>query len=279
MVPATYARLLAAAGPRTAAARAGHQRIFRGPTSSQYYLELNTARPLFRDARVRRAVAHALDRPALLRAVAGAHAGAPNDQFLVPGAPGFRDAQIYRLGGPDFAHARAEAKAARGRVVLWVPASPWAYVQPQDMVTSLRRSLRSIGLELVVEKFDNLESRLAAPGAAWDLILFGDWGPDYPDPSSTLNHLFETGYPAADGVRPSRPTDPALDRDLRAAARLSGLARLNAYARLDERLSREGAAVIPIGRYDQLDAFSERVGCQRFHPLYGIVLGALCFRH
>ena len=32
-------------------------------------------------------------------------------------------------------------------------------------------------------------------------------------------------------------------------------------------------------RYDQLDAFSERVGCQRFHPLYGIVLGALCFRH
>jgi hypothetical protein len=36
--------------------------------------------------------------------------------------------------------------------------------------------------------------------------------------------------------------------------------------------------VIPIGRRDQLDSFSERIGCQTFHPLYGIVLGALCFR-
>jgi peptide/nickel transport system substrate-binding protein len=68
MTPATYARLLATAGPGTPAARAGRQRIFRGPTSAQYYLMLNTARPLFRDARMRRAVAHALDRPALLRA-------------------------------------------------------------------------------------------------------------------------------------------------------------------------------------------------------------------
>ena len=229
---------------------------------------------------MRRAVAHALDRPTLLRALAGAHAGPPNDQFLVPGAPGFRDARIYRLDGPDFARARTEARAPRGRAVLWLTSYPWAYDQPQDIVTSLRRSLRGIGLELVVEKLDNLESRLAAPGAAWDLFLFGDWGPDIPDPSDTLNHLFETGYPAADGVTLSvtlRVADPALDRDLRAAARLSGRARLDAYARLDERLGRDGAAVIPIGRRDQLDSFSERVGCQTFHPLYGIVLGALCF--
>jgi peptide/nickel transport system substrate-binding protein len=231
---------------------------------------------------MRRAVAHALDRPALLRALAGEHAGAPNDQFLVPGAPGFRDVRIYRRDGPDFPRARAEATARRGRAVLWLNPYPWAYIQPQDFVTSLRRSLRAIGLELVVEKPDNLdESHVTAPGAAWDLFLFGDWGQDYPDPSDTLNHLFETGYQAADGVTLSTApgiADPALDRDLRAAARLSGHARLDAYSRLDERLARDGVPVIPIGRLDQLDSFSERVGCQTFHPLYGIVLGALCFR-
>gem|GEM_PF-1396546 len=281
MTEATYARLLAAAGPGTPAARAGRQRIFRGRTSRQYHLVLNTGRPLFRDARLRRAVAHALDRPALLRALAGAHAGAPNDQFLVPGARGFRDARIYRLDGPDFARARAEAGRARGRAVLWLPSYEYVYIQPQDLVASLRRSLRGIGLELVVEKLDNLGPRIiTAPGAAWDMFLFGDWGPDYRDPSDTLNHLFETGYPAADDVTLSATpgvADPALDRDLRAAARLSGRARLDAYARLDERLSR-GGAVIPIGRIDQLDSFSERVGCQTYHPLYGMVLGALCFR-
>jgi ABC-type oligopeptide transport system substrate-binding subunit len=160
-----------------------------------------------------------------------------------------------------------------------MPSNPWAYDQPQDVVTSLRRSLRGIGLELVVEKLDDLESRIAAPGAAWDLFLF-EWGQDYPDPSATLNHLFETGYPAADGVTLSalHLADRAYDGDLRAAARLSGRARLDAYARLDERLSRAGSAVIPIGRRDQLDSFSERVGCQTYHPLYGIVLGALCLR-
>jgi peptide/nickel transport system substrate-binding protein len=282
MVEATYARLRTAAGPGTPAALAGRQRIFRGRTSLQYHLVLNTARPLFRDARMRRAVAHALDRPALLRALAGEHAGAPNDQFLVPGAPGFRDARIYRLDAPEFARARTDATAPRGRAVLWLNTYPWAYIQRQDFVTSLRRSLRGIGLELVVGKPDNLdESHVTAPGAAWDLFLFGDWGPDVPDPSDTLNHLFETGYPAADGVTLSATlrVDPAFDRDLRAAARLSGDARLDAYARLDERLSRDGVPVIPIGRLDQLDAFSERVGCQTFHPLYGIVLGALCFRH
>jgi DNA-binding SARP family transcriptional activator/ABC-type oligopeptide transport system substrate-binding subunit len=280
MTPATYARLLLTAGPGTPAARAGRQRIFGGRTSDQLYLLLNAARPLFRDARLRRAVAHALDRPALLRAYIGAaHAGAPNDQFLVPGALGFRNARIYRLHRPDVVRARAEAGRARGRAVLWLNSYEWAYEQPQDLVTSLRRSLRSIGLELVVKKLDDL-SRVTAPGAAWDLSLL-DFQPDLPDPSDTLNHLFETGYPAADGLTPSATThsaDPALDRDLRAAAGLSGRARLDAYARLDERLARDGAAVIPIGRLDQLDSFSERVGCQTFHPLYGIVLGALCFR-
>jgi ABC-type oligopeptide transport system substrate-binding subunit/DNA-binding SARP family transcriptional activator len=280
MTPATYDRLLAVAGPGTPAAHAGRQRIFGGRTSDQLYLMLNAGRPLFRDARMRRAVAHALDRPALLRAFIGAaHAGAPNDQFLVPGAPGFRDARIYRLDRPDVVRARAEAGHARGRAILWLNAYEWAYDQPQDLVTSLRRSLRGIGLELVVKKLVDL-SRVTAPGAAWDLSLLV-FRPDLPDPSDTLNHLFETGYPVADGLTPSATThsaDPALDRDLRAAARLSGRARLNAYARIDERLSRDGAAVIPIGRLDQLDSFSERVGCQTFHPLYGIVLGALCFR-
>jgi ABC-type transport system substrate-binding protein len=279
MVEDTYARLLAAAGPGTPAARAGRQRIFRGPTTDQFYLVLNTSRPLFGQPGLRRAVAHALDRPALMRALVGAQAGAANDQFLVPGAPGFRDAMINRLDAPDLARARAEAGGTRGRAVLWLPSFELAFDEPQDLVTSLRRSLRGIGLELVVEKLDDIGARLGEPGAAWDLSLL-EFEPELADPSSTLNHLFETGYPAADGLTSrttSRLSDPAVDRELRRAARLSGPARLDAYARLDERVAKL-AAIVPIGRYDQLDSFSERIGCQTFHPVYGMILGALCFR-
>ena len=280
MVEATYARLLAAAGPGTPAARAGRQRIFRGPTSDQFYLVLNTSRPLFRQPRLRRAVAHALNRPALLRALEGAQGGTPSDQYLVRGHPGFRDARIHRLGGPDLERARAEASGAGGRVVLWLPSFELVYDEPQDLVTSLRASMRAIGLELVVEKIDDFGPRVSAPHAAWDLSLL-EFEPELPDPANTINQLYEAGYPAASGITTAvthRLTDAALNRELRAAARLSGRARLDAYARLDERLARDVAALIPIGSYDQLDSFSERIGCQTFHPVYGMILGALCFR-
>jgi DNA-binding SARP family transcriptional activator/ABC-type transport system substrate-binding protein len=280
MVEATYKRLLAAAGPGTAAARAGRQRIFRGPISVQFLLVLNTSRPLFRDVRLRRAVLHAVDRPALLRGLDGANAGGGNDQFLVPGAPGFRDAAVARLGAPDIARARREAgRGPHGRAVLWVPSFGYAFDEPQLIVDSLRRSLRAIGIELVVERLDDLGERIGAPDAGWDLSVLV-FEPETADPSSTLNHLFETGYPAADGITSavtSRLSDPAVDRELRAAARLSGAARLAAYARADARLARL-AAIVPVGRIDQLDSFSERVGCQRFHPVYGMILGALCLR-
>jgi DNA-binding SARP family transcriptional activator/ABC-type transport system substrate-binding protein len=280
MVEPTYHRLLESAGPGTPAARAGRQRIFRGPTADQYYLVLNTARPLFRDVRMRRAVGHALDRPALLRALAESQAGAPNDQYLVPGRPGFRDAKVNRPSGPDFRRARALANGASGRVVLWLPSFELAFDQPQDLVASLRRSMRAIGLELVVEKIDDYGPAASAPGAPWDLSLL-EFEPETTDPSSTLNQLYENGYPTAGGITPAMTTrlaDPSLDRRLHAASLLSGRARLDAYARLDAELARDVAALIPIGRYDQLDSFSERVGCQRFHPVYGMILGALCLR-
>ena len=76
--------------------------------------------------------------------------GAPTAVSVVPGAPGFRDGRIYRLGGPDFVRARTEAKGRRGRAVLWLPSNEYWSIQPQDIVTSLRRSFRAIGLELVV---------------------------------------------------------------------------------------------------------------------------------
>jgi ABC-type oligopeptide transport system substrate-binding subunit len=281
MVEPTYHRLLESAGPGTPAARAGRQRIFRNTTADQFYLVLNTSRPLFRGARMRRAVSHALDRPALIRALVESQAGGGSDQYLVPDRQGYRDAPVNRLDGPDPARARALAKSASGRVVLWIPSFELAFDQPQDLVTSLRSSMRAIGLELVVERIDDFGPRVSTPDAAWDLSLL-EFEPENPDPSTTLNQLVQTGYPTATGITTAMTTrlvDPSLDRRLRAASRLSGRARHDAYARLDAEIARDVAALIPIGHVDQLDSFSERVGCQAYHRVYGMILGALCLRN
>lgn len=59
------ARLARLYGPHGAGARSGHQRFFTHRAAWVDYLTLNTKRPLFASARMRRAVAHAVDRRAL----------------------------------------------------------------------------------------------------------------------------------------------------------------------------------------------------------------------
>ena len=98
-------------GPASAAPRTGQQRYFVNPWMDVEYLVFNTARPLFASARLRRAVNYALDRRALVQHhFALLTADAATDHYLVPGIPGYRPVDIYPLGGPDLAKARAAGR-------------------------------------------------------------------------------------------------------------------------------------------------------------------------
>ena len=76
-----------------------HHRFFENPSTVVDFLVLNTTRPLFANARLRRAVNFAIDRKALaaLQGVDGPLR--PTDQYLPPNMPGYRDVRIYPLGG------------------------------------------------------------------------------------------------------------------------------------------------------------------------------------
>src|SRR5262249_37580019 len=100
-------RLAARYGPGSAAAKAGTQQYFVNPSLSLDFITLNAHRPLFRGARLRRAVSYAIDRKLLARigSAVGAGVETPTDQYLPPGMPGFKDAHVYPLT-PDLAAAR-----------------------------------------------------------------------------------------------------------------------------------------------------------------------------
>jgi hypothetical protein len=115
---------------------------------------------------------------------------------------------------------------------------------------------------------ETLYARLAKPGEPFDLAYEGWIGAPDPD---VLNFLVESGQtaPALD--------DPAFRKRLTEAARLTGVARYQAYAELDNDLAREAAPLVAIGNLANHDFFSARVGCQSFGP-YGIDFSALCLR-
>jgi peptide/nickel transport system substrate-binding protein len=257
-------------GLRSPAARAGRQRYFTGPGAVLHYYAFNMHRGLFADARMRRAVNFALDRRALAAKVPiPPGPGRPTDQFKVPGTPGFRDAAIYPLGGPDVQSARRLAGGRRGRAIL-------VTCNLDDCVADarvVRSNLAAIGIEVEVRAVA-IDEMFALQGRrdGWDIGLT-NWFPDHADPSDAVGPIF--------GVPESKPTwlrTGALSDRVGAALRIVDVReRAEAIARLDAELARAGAAA-PFATAVTTDFFSDRIGCQVHQPIYGISLGALCIR-
>ena len=251
----------------------GKRQYFVNPTLSLDYFALNTHRPLFSDVRLRQAVNYAIDRDTL------AHLGTPayqplpeppTDQYLPPGMPGYRGARIYP-DRPDPAKARqlVQSAHASGRTaVLYTVKNPPG---PQ-MAQIVKNNLGAIGIHAEIHAFPtgNLFSRLAKPGEPFD-ISYAGWYADHPDPSQMLNWLLDgsAGIPSLN--------DPAYQRRLAAATKLSGPQRYLTYGDLDLDLTRNAAPLAAYGNTSSHDFFSARIGCQTF-GIYGMDLAALCIR-
>ena len=120
---------LAPGGPldrRFGASRGGRYRV--APAPGVDMIAFNTRRPLFRDARVRRAVNYALDRKAL----AAVWGEPPTDRYVPPVVSGPRSDPVYPLSGPDLASAR---RLLRGRA----PASATAVLLRRAIERAHRR--------------------------------------------------------------------------------------------------------------------------------------------
>jgi ABC-type oligopeptide transport system substrate-binding subunit len=79
VAPGQIASLIAQYGPESPAAKQGKQQYFINPMLGFSYLALITTRPNFRNVKVRKAIAYAIDRPALIRQ-GGPRTAVPADQ-------------------------------------------------------------------------------------------------------------------------------------------------------------------------------------------------------
>ena len=273
-IPALAAGLAPRFGPGTAAAAHSRQQYFVTPTLDLQYFFLNTHRTLFSDVRVRQAVNYAIDRRALAATGNAAQAlpDTPTDHYLPPGMPGYRAAHVYPLT-PDLAKARqliTAAHAAGRTAVLYTLNFPAALEQAQIVKNDLAR----IDLQVQIHTLGSTpywSLLLPNPRAPFDLAYNG-WDADYTDPDDFLNNLIASG---AWGP-PLR--DPVAQRELAAAARLSGPERYLTYGALDLDLARNVAPLAAYGNALNRDFFSARIGCQTYNDTYGMDLAALCTR-
>ena len=263
------ARLAGRYGPGSRTAVAGRQQYFETPGLSVLSLMLNMRRPLFADARMRRAVNFAIDRRALA-AEPGINAKArPTDQYIPPGIPGFADVTVYPLGTPNVEAARRLAGARRRPAVLLTCTAP-PCARHAQIITD---NLAAIGIDVESRRVPlrQIFERITNPDEPFDIATFGYFA-DYADPFNFVNLLFGEGglYTTA--------TDRSFDSRMSAAAGRAGEARLAAYARLDADLARTIAPGAAYANGVTTHLFSARIGCQFRHPIHGIDLGTLCLR-
>jgi ABC-type transport system substrate-binding protein len=246
------------------------RRYFFPPGSLTRFLFFNTRSGAFRDLRLRRAVALALDR----RVIAAAEGGAkPASLLLAPGLPGYQRRDVYPAT-PQLGRARALVGKRRVHVVLETQAE-----SPKPEIAAIvRKDLARIGIDVRVRAVADPWSDAKKPGSDVDVLLDG-WAPDYPDPFDFLNVLLDPE--AGLGFEPPFFTDPRWLARLRAAARFEGESRARAYAQLDLALAR---GPLPMVALDQVGSspqlFSGRVRCHTFLPLFGGIadIASFCLR-
>jgi ABC-type oligopeptide transport system substrate-binding subunit len=249
--------------------------FFVKPTLEFDYLALNTDRPLFKgNINLRKAVAFAVDRPAMLRQ-RGAFAGVRTDQYLPPGMSGFKNVNLYPLGGSNYTKAKslAQGHTGSGKAVLYTANRGAAVNQAQI----LQFNFKQLGIDLDVKQFARAVQfeKEGTRGEPFDIGLEG-WGADYADPFDFINILLD-GNTIRDtnNVNFSYFNDPKYNKQMEAAAKLSGAKRYAAYGQLDIDIAKNAAPLAAFLNRNDRYFVSKSVKNYIFNQVYGTDLAAI----
>jgi ABC-type transport system substrate-binding protein len=274
--PSAAGDLLSPGGPldrrsKTSSSVAQQYHLYQAPIID--YFVFNTRRPLFRDARLRRAVDYALDR----RALASAFADGPADQIVPPGVEGYPAGRIFQLS-PDLAAARRLAGGRRRQAVVYICGD----ARERKLAEIVRTDLARIRIAVSVLEDDqcpgpdNAAARRKSSRA--DLLLVNGWPftqADERDPVQVLDQVL-AGSLYGSPLPPGPWSTRAFRKRLDAARPLRGPDRVAAYRRLADELTRTAPLAV-FGSWVWPQYFSPKVGCKVFQSVYRVAdLGALC---
>jgi ABC-type oligopeptide transport system substrate-binding subunit len=247
------------------------------PSLDTAFFVFNHDRPAFRgpgQIPLAKAINFALDRPALVRPF-GYLAGTRADRMLP--VPLGENRSIYPLRGADPRTARkwlARARFKPSKLVLYASASPSGVA----VAGVFAFDLKQIGIDVDVRYFGlgTLVAKAGTRGEPFD-IAYDDWAVDFADPAAFFEPLADgRNITATDNTNLDYLNDPVVNAKLAALDRLSGAARVKAWAGFDADLMRNDPPWAPFNHGNQRDFTSSSLGCFVSNPIYGVDLAAAC---
>jgi peptide/nickel transport system substrate-binding protein len=221
--------------------------VLSAPTERIGYMFINAVHGPTQDVRVRRAIAHAIDRKTLIEALLLGFA-APVDIVLTPANFGY----VEGIGGHAFNPAQAKALLAEANAVgaqLTFLTSP-AY--DRRLVEALQQMLQEVGFKVDIQNMDQptfLRRRQGRPEEAGSISL-GRWSCACQDADGVIFPLFRTGSIWA------KYSNPGFDVEVDAArSTLDEQRRLGHYRKAFEILREE---VPGLGLYQDYAIYAAR---------------------
>lgn len=225
------------------------------------YLAFHQANEPFDDVLVRKAVAHAIDKQAIVEAFY-AGLGTPATQFLPPSLWGrAEDIEPYGYDPERAKELLAEAGFPDGfETELWyMPVSRPYYPGPQDIATAMAAYLADVGIQAELKTVDWGTYLDQYDDGEYPMYMLG-WSADYADPDNFLYTFFGPGS-APDQLGWNNQEVFDLLNQARAATTQEARAELYAQA---AKIIHEEAPSLPIAHNSVLNA--TRTGIEGFYP-------------
>jgi len=207
--------------------------LHRKPALRAIYVALNNRRGPLRDPKVRRALNHAVDVPAMLRTVWSGRGVAAAGS--IPPALGGSDAgrKPYAYDTAQARRLLREAGVAQGfSVQLWRSGTN---VELGRVAQAIQAQLAAVGVQVEIVSRDASSMREAVRKGDTDMAVL-DWWADYPDADNFLYPLFHSAS-FGPGGNYSFYSDPGTDSLILAARRtVDQAAREALYRRIDNRV-------------------------------------------
>lgn len=197
------------------------------------FLMMNTRKPPFDDVRVRRAIAHATDRPTFVKALLQDQYPV-SDSLLGPGSWAYTPVPDYPAYAPDRARALLAEVGKPVSFEIAVTNSPFSVLAAQ----ALQQMWREVGVQSTIRQTEGARFMSDAIGHNFQMALFRFVG--RADPDLNLYRAFHSRYADGPSSNYTQYANPEMDRLLeQGRATLDRSQRIAIYARVSQLLARD----------------------------------------
>ncbi|MEW2381644.1 ABC transporter substrate-binding protein [Micromonospora sp. NPDC047707] len=228
---------------RVAGDQALKSRSILSPTPSANQLVINNQR--VKDLKVRQALNYAIDREGLVKALGGQTVASPMTTLMPPSTIGYQAFDAYPAGATGNVEKAKELLGGQTpELVLGVADN----TTEQQIGAQLKGNLERAGFKIIVRNIpdDAKLDEIKKKDNPWDLYI-GNWAADWPSGASILPVLYDGRTIKAEGnSNQSYFNDPAINAEMDRILALSPAEQGPEWGKLDERIMKEHAPVVPL---------------------------------